>query len=155
MGAVGACSGMGLFWDGWLPAILYVADLIEFAQQFCHRRQIEVAFQQRWHWAKQLVGLVQQAPDLADHCRAMGIDQQVVGLVVMAGHMHIGHPLAGQGGPAVVAAGIAEALVATAAGMAVAIPAVVFFNYYMRKVAVLNSSMEAASLRISAYLGLK
>jgi biopolymer transport protein ExbB len=36
--------------------------------------------------------------------------------------------LAGSGGPAVVAKGIAEALVATAAGMAVAIPAVVVYN---------------------------
>lgn len=63
--------------------------------------------------------------------------------------------LAGQGGPAVVAAGIAEALVATAAGLAVAIPAVVLFNYYMRKVTVLSSAMESAALKISAYLGLK
>jgi len=34
------------------------------------------------------------------------------------------------GGPSVVMAGIAEALVATAVGLLVAIPAVVFFNYF-------------------------
>ncbi|XOF35243.1 MAG: protein TolQ [Candidatus Electrothrix sp. YB6] len=43
---------------------------------------------------------------------------------------------------AVVAPGIAEALVATAAGLAVAIPAVVFFNYYSNKVAVFESEVE-------------
>jgi len=35
-----------------------------------------------------------------------------------------------QGGPSVVMSGIAEALVATAVGLVVAIPAVVFFNYF-------------------------
>ena len=34
---------------------------------------------------------------------------------------------------AVVAPGISEALVATAAGLAVAIPAVIFYNYYSNK----------------------
>ena len=42
--------------------------------------------------------------------------------------------LAGTGGPTIVAKGIAEALVATAAGLAVAIPAVIVYNYYMRRV---------------------
>lgn len=38
-----------------------------------------------------------------------------------------------QGGPSVVMAGIAEALVATAVGLLVAIPAVVFFNYFKNR----------------------
>ena len=37
---------------------------------------------------------------------------------------------AGTGGPAVVAAGISEALVATAAGIGVAVLAAVFYNYF-------------------------
>ncbi|MBI4055727.1 MAG: MotA/TolQ/ExbB proton channel family protein [Elusimicrobia bacterium] len=60
--------------------------------------------------------------------------------------------LSGSGGPAVVAAGIAEALVATAAGLAVAIPAVIVYNYFMRKVKVISVAMEAASMRLLAYL---
>lgn len=45
------------------------------------------------------------------------------------------HDLAGNqaGGPAVVMAGISEALVATAVGLMVAIPAVVAFNYFNRR----------------------
>jgi biopolymer transport protein TolQ len=35
---------------------------------------------------------------------------------------------------AVVAPGISEALIATAAGLAVAIPAVIFYNYYLNQV---------------------
>ncbi len=63
--------------------------------------------------------------------------------------------LAGAGGPAVVAAGISEALVATAAGMAVAIPAVVVYNYFMRKVKNLSVEMEVVSARLMVMLGAK
>jgi len=63
--------------------------------------------------------------------------------------------LSGQGGPAVVAKGIAEALVATAGGMAVAIPAVVIYNYFMRKVKTLSVTMEVCSARLLIMLGAK
>ena len=41
-----------------------------------------------------------------------------------------------------VAPGIAEALIATAAGLVAAIPAVIFFNYFNNKVIVMTSSMD-------------
>ena len=43
---------------------------------------------------------------------------------------------------AVVAPGISEALIATAAGLAAAIPAVVAFNYYLNKIKELSAQME-------------
>lgn len=43
---------------------------------------------------------------------------------------------------AVVAPGISEALVATAAGLAVAIPAVIFYNFYSNKLADFESDIE-------------
>ncbi|MDW7773961.1 MAG: protein TolQ [Desulfobulbaceae bacterium] len=43
---------------------------------------------------------------------------------------------------AVVAPGISEALVATAAGLAVAIPAVIFYNFYASKLADMESEVE-------------
>jgi biopolymer transport protein ExbB len=46
--------------------------------------------------------------------------------------------IAGTGGFAVVAAGISEALVATALGLAVAIIAVIFYNYFQTRIAGLN-----------------
>jgi biopolymer transport protein TolQ len=43
---------------------------------------------------------------------------------------------------AVVAPGISEALIATAAGLAAAIPAVIAYNYFVSKIKVLDSEME-------------
>jgi len=45
-------------------------------------------------------------------------------------------------GPSVVADGIAEALVATASGLFVAVPAVIAYNYFIRKVYSLNLEVE-------------
>ncbi len=60
--------------------------------------------------------------------------------------------LSGSGGPSVVAAGISEALVATAGGLAVAIPSVMCYNYFLRQVKNLSIAMEATQKRISVYL---
>jgi biopolymer transport protein TolQ len=46
---------------------------------------------------------------------------------------------------AVVAPGISEALVVTAAGLAVAIPAVIFYNYYSNKLSDVESKVESFS----------
>ncbi|WP_319526350.1 protein TolQ [uncultured Desulfosarcina sp.] len=46
---------------------------------------------------------------------------------------------------AVVAPGISEALVATAAGLAVAIPAVIAFNHFMQKIRVIESELHSFS----------
>ena len=46
---------------------------------------------------------------------------------------------------AVVAPGISEALVATTTGLAVAIPAVIFYNYYSNKLADVESNVESFS----------
>lgn len=62
--------------------------------------------------------------------------------------------LSGSGGPSVVAAGIAEALVATAGGLAVAIPAVILYNYFMRRVKTMSVIMETVQTKMIVYLGL-
>lgn len=61
--------------------------------------------------------------------------------------------LSGSGGPSVVAAGIAEALVATAGGLAVAIPAVVLYNYFLKRVKDIAVTMETMQIRLLVYLG--
>jgi biopolymer transport protein ExbB/TolQ len=50
------------------------------------------------------------------------------------------------GGPEVVAAGIAEALVATAAGLVVAVPALMGYNYFVRQV-----EREAEAIDLAVY----
>ena len=51
----------------------------------------------------------------------------------------------GLGQPSDLAGGIAQALITTAAGLTVAIPAVIFHRYFQRKVSVLVSQMEAVA----------
>ncbi len=52
---------------------------------------------------------------------------------------------AGSGGMDVVIAGVAEALVSTAAGLAVAVPSVVLYNYFTRRVERFVADMELAA----------
>lgn len=59
---------------------------------------------------------------------------------IMTSFQDIG--LRGSASLAVVAPGISEALVATAAGLAVAIPAVIFYNHYSNQLADLASDMQ-------------
>ncbi len=51
--------------------------------------------------------------------------------------------LRGSASLAVVAPGISEALIATAAGLAVAIPAVIAFNYFMQKIRTIESELQS------------
>ena len=51
--------------------------------------------------------------------------------------------LKGSASLAVVAPGISEALVATAVGLAVAIPAVIAFNYFTQKIRVIESELQS------------
>jgi len=53
--------------------------------------------------------------------------------------------LRGSASLAVVAPGISEALVATAAGLAAAIPAVIAFNYFMQKIRILEAELQSFS----------
>jgi biopolymer transport protein ExbB len=64
----------------------------------------------------------------------IGLLGTVVGIIKAFESMAI----AGTGGFAVVAAGISEALVATALGLAVAIIAVIFYNYFQTRISTLN-----------------
>ena len=51
--------------------------------------------------------------------------------------------LKGSASLAVVAPGISEALLATAVGLAVAIPAVIAFNYFTQKIRVIESELQS------------
>ncbi|MDD5483863.1 MAG: MotA/TolQ/ExbB proton channel family protein [Kiritimatiellae bacterium] len=52
------------------------------------------------------------------------------------------------GGPEVVSAGIAEALIATAFGLLVAIPAVMFYNYCVHKIQRMTQEIDLAAYEI-------
>ncbi len=56
--------------------------------------------------------------------------------------------LSGAGGPSVVAKGIAEALVNTAAGLFVAVPALIAYNYFLSKVNFFAKNLEYLSQEV-------
>lgn len=60
--------------------------------------------------------------------------------------------VSGSGGPSVVAAGIAEALLTTAASLVVAIPSVVAYNYFLRRIGTIMVEIEAAMKMLHVYL---
>ncbi|MCA9732622.1 MAG: MotA/TolQ/ExbB proton channel family protein [Deferribacteres bacterium] len=65
------------------------------------------------------------------------------------------HALAvsGSAGPSVISAGIAEALITTAGGLVVAVPAVVFYNYFLRRVNTMMTDIESISKKVLVAIG--
>ena len=61
--------------------------------------------------------------------------------------------VSGSAGPSVISAGIAEALVTTAAGLVVAVPAVIFYNYYLRRVETVMDEIESVSKKVLVLMG--
>jgi biopolymer transport protein ExbB len=80
----------------------------------------------------------------------IGLLGTVVGIIKSFESMAI----AGTGGFAVVAAGISEALVATALGLAVAIVAVIFYNYFQTRIANLNGLFRIQTAKVLQNMGL-
>jgi biopolymer transport protein ExbB len=81
----------------------------------------------------------------------VGVSAPFIGLLgTVVGIIKSFHNMAiqGSGGFAVVAAGISEALVATALGLAVAIIAVIFYNYFHTKLERIEAVMTIGSDRV-------
>lgn len=74
----------------------------------------------------------------------IGLFGTVVGIIKAFHNM----ALMGSGGFSVVAAGISEALVATALGLAVAILAVVFYNYFQTRIERIEAALTIACNRV-------
>jgi biopolymer transport protein ExbB len=85
----------------------------------------------------------------------MGNTAPLIGLLgTVWGIMRAFHDMArtGSAGPSVVASGVAEALFTTAAGLLVAVPAVMLYNHFVRRMGVLLTVAEnhARTLRIES-----
>ncbi|MDH5633761.1 MAG: MotA/TolQ/ExbB proton channel family protein [Gammaproteobacteria bacterium] len=74
----------------------------------------------------------------------LGLLGTVLGMI----EMFAGISSHGVGDPAVVAGGIAQALITTAAGLGVAIPSVMFYRYFRGKVDALVVDMEQESIKL-------
>jgi biopolymer transport protein ExbB len=60
--------------------------------------------------------------------------------------------ISGTGGPAVIAAGIAEALYTTAAGLCVAVPAVICYNYFLKKIKTISVDIDVCIRRLLFFM---
>jgi len=81
----------------------------------------------------------------------IGATAPFIGLLgTVVGIMRAFHDLGkyGVGNPSIVSAGISEALIATAAGLLVAIPSVILFNYFTRRIMRFSVETENVSLEI-------
>lgn len=74
----------------------------------------------------------------------IGLFGTVVGIIKAFHNM----AMMGSGGFSVVAAGISEALIATSLGLAVAIIAVIFFNYFQTRIERIEAALTIASNRV-------
>lgn len=87
---------------------------------------------------------------LGNNAPFLGLFGTVVGIIRAFSDLSVGGPKGA--GAAVVMAGISEALVATAVGIFVAIPAVVGFNGYMRRLRTLTTRGEAIGHALASHL---
>ncbi len=80
----------------------------------------------------------------------IGLFGTVVGIIQAFHSLSV----SGSAGPSVISAGIAEALITTAGGLVVAVPAVVFYNYFLRKVNTTMLEIESVSKKVLIILGI-
>jgi biopolymer transport protein ExbB/TolQ len=99
--------------------------------------------------AEELLGLEERLATLGtlgSVAPYIGLFGTVLGII--RSFQSLGQGAADASGAAMVSAGIAESLVATAAGLAVAVPAVVLFNTFSRRLTVLETRMESGASEV-------
>jgi biopolymer transport protein ExbB len=104
----------------------------------------EVAEDRRFEEVEALKGGIWVLGTVGVSAPFIGLLGTVIGIIKSFHSMAI----AGSGGFAVVAGGISEALVATAMGLAVAIVAVIFYNYFHTKLERIEAVMTIGSDRL-------
>jgi biopolymer transport protein ExbB len=93
-------------------------------------------------------------PELERYLRTLGTIATIspflglLGTVIGMIEMFSGIGSQGVGDPSIVASGISQALIATASGLVVAIPSVMFYRYFRGKVSDLLVDMEQEALRL-------
>ncbi|QXP84572.1 MotA/TolQ/ExbB proton channel family protein [Methylococcus sp. ANG] len=79
----------------------------------------------------------------------LGLLGSVLGMIKVFAGFSAAH---GAGNPAVLAGGLSEILIATAAGLAVAIPSLMFYRYFQGRVNELSMRLEEEAVRLIAVL---
>ena len=88
---------------------------------------------------------------LGNNAPFVGLFGTVLGIIKAFHDLSLGDPTKAAASAQVVMAGVSEALVATAVGLAVALPAVVAFNYFKSMVKGMMASAESLSKLVDAH----
>jgi biopolymer transport protein ExbB len=118
--------------------------LISAAQSFNRDKLIELEEERRFQETLELKRYIWVLGTAGASAPFIGLFGTVVGILGSFQSMAI----MGTGGFSVVAAGISEALISTALGLAVAIIAVIFYNYFSVKIDNINAIMRINSGRL-------
>ena len=119
-------------------------DLIVEASSSERERLQDVDEECRFAELLQLRGLIWVLATSGASAPFIGLFGTVVGILAAFQSMAV----MGTGGFSVVAAGISEALISTALGLAVAIIAVIFYNYFSQKVERINATIHICAARL-------
>jgi len=96
--------------------------------------------------AEQLLGVLGTLGSMSPF---VGLFGTVVGIIRAFHQLAVSNAA---GGASTVAAGISEALIATAAGLAVAIPCIALFNYFTNRIKKMLGEIEVNAKKINFYL---
>ncbi len=118
--------------------------LVAAAQTFGRDRLLELDEERRFQETLELKRYVWVLATAGSSAPFIGLFGTVVGILVAFQSMAI----MGTGGFSVVAAGISEALISTALGLAVAIVAVIFYNYFSVKIENINALLQVNGERL-------
>jgi biopolymer transport protein ExbB len=89
---------------------------------------------------------------LGNNAPFVGLFGTVIGVIQAFDQLGVAPSSGGQAVSQAVMTGIAEALIATAVGIGVALPAVALYNYFQRRIAGLLAGTEALTSVVMAYL---
>lgn len=126
------------------PAGRIFADVLERHSHDSLEYLAGLTEEKRFEELEALKGPLWVLATVASSAPFIGLFGTVIGIIKAFHNM----ALMGSGGFSVVAAGISEALIATALGLGVAIVAVIFYNYFQTRIEHIESALTIASNRV-------
>ena len=133
------------------PAGRTFLDLLRHSAALPVEELDQLSAERRFEEMERLKGSLWILGTVASSAPFIGLFGTVVGIVKAFHHMAV----LGSGGFAVVAAGISEALIATALGLVVAIVALIFYNYFQTRLDRIEAALTIGGARLLEALRLE
>ena len=130
--------------DRGVPAGRVFAEVVRHGGTMTSDELADMGAERRFEELEQMKRPLWLLGTVASSAPFIGLLGTVIGIIKAFHNMAV----MGSGGFSVVAAGISEALIATGLGLAVAIIAVIFFNYFQTRIERIESALIIASNRV-------